>query len=178
MKKNIFKNKGGYTLLFSVLVSSIVLAVGISILTISKKEFLLSSSARESIVAFYAADSGLECGIFNDSSGNFSTTTEIDAKVKCFGEVLINPTKDLKDTFSYVSSESGSVGTFTFHVNKTGSSACAVVSVRKYIKDYLGEDTIFTQIISDGYNLGWNSTAGTCTDSSPKRVQREIEQNF
>ena len=64
-KKNNYKK--GYTLLFSVLVSSLLLAVGISILNISKKEFLLATSARDSSSAFYAADSGIEYALYHDS---------------------------------------------------------------------------------------------------------------
>ncbi len=66
--KNI-KNNRGYTLLFSVLVSSLVLAIGISILNISKKEFLLATSARDSAAAFYAADGGLEYMLYQIDLG-------------------------------------------------------------------------------------------------------------
>ncbi|MEK7106175.1 MAG: hypothetical protein AAB895_02345, partial [Patescibacteria group bacterium] len=58
------KKSGGYTLLFAVLVTSLVLSIGISILNISKKEFLLATSAKDSSIAFYAADSGVECAAY------------------------------------------------------------------------------------------------------------------
>ena len=77
MMKNPLKSNKGYTLLFAVLVSSVVLSIGISILTISKKEFLLSASAKDSTSAFYAADTGIECAAYYDSnSSKFSTTTD------------------------------------------------------------------------------------------------------
>ena len=58
------EGNGGYTFLFAVLVSSLVLAIGIAILNVSKKEFLLATSARDSSSAFYASDGGIECSLY------------------------------------------------------------------------------------------------------------------
>jgi len=74
-KKNNYKK--GYTLLFSVLVSSLLLAVGISILNISKKEFLLATSARDSSSAFYAADSSIEYALYHDSLGDYDMAGQL-----------------------------------------------------------------------------------------------------
>ena len=58
--------KKGFTLLFAVLISSLLLSVGIAILDLSIKEFALAAASRESQYAFYAADDGLECGLYWD----------------------------------------------------------------------------------------------------------------
>jgi len=58
------KFSNGYTLLFAVLVAALVLAIGISILNISKKEFILATSSRDSSQAFYSADAAIECGVY------------------------------------------------------------------------------------------------------------------
>ena len=52
--------KGGFALLFSVLVSSLLLTIGLSIFSIALKELAISTATRQSIHAFYAADSGRE----------------------------------------------------------------------------------------------------------------------
>lgn len=57
---------GGFALLFAVLVSSLLLTIGLSILNISLKELAISTSSRQSIYAFYAADSGLEYAKYKD----------------------------------------------------------------------------------------------------------------
>jgi hypothetical protein len=57
---NIKKNKG-FALLFSVLIASLLLTIGLSILSIALKELDISSATERSIHAFYAADSGVEC---------------------------------------------------------------------------------------------------------------------
>lgn len=54
------RNKG-YTLLFAVLTATLVLGVAIYITGVSRKQLVLSSTARESMYAIYAADSGIEC---------------------------------------------------------------------------------------------------------------------
>ncbi len=55
--------KKGYTLLFSVIVASVVLAIAVFIIQTSRKQILLSSVWRDSTKAFYAAESGLQCAI-------------------------------------------------------------------------------------------------------------------
>lgn len=56
----------GFTLFYAVLMSSLLLALGLAIFNITYKELILSAGARESAVAFYAADAGLECALFWD----------------------------------------------------------------------------------------------------------------
>ena len=51
----------GYTLLFSVLIATLVLSVAIFILSISRKQFQLAVASRESMYAFYNAQSAIEC---------------------------------------------------------------------------------------------------------------------
>lgn len=53
--------KRGYTLLFAVLIASLVLGVAVFILSVSRKQYLLSATARESMYAVYASESGIEC---------------------------------------------------------------------------------------------------------------------
>ncbi|MEM9336364.1 MAG: hypothetical protein AAGA35_00725 [Patescibacteria group bacterium] len=53
--------ESGFVLLMTVIIVSIVLAIGLSILEISLKELQLSSLTRESEEAFHASNAGLEC---------------------------------------------------------------------------------------------------------------------
>ena len=63
------KNKKGFTLLFAVLVSVLVLAIGTSMINIALKQIILSGSGRESQFAFYAANTGVECALYWDING-------------------------------------------------------------------------------------------------------------
>lgn len=85
--------KGGFALLFSVLVSSLLLTIGLSIFSIALKELAISTATRQSIHAFYAADSGREYIKYLDTktyelfdyipniSNSVSTSTERESNV-------------------------------------------------------------------------------------------------
>ncbi|HEY4507444.1 MAG TPA: hypothetical protein VJJ47_00970 [Candidatus Paceibacterota bacterium] len=70
------RQKGGaagaapaFVLLYAVVVASMVLAVGISIISIATKQVAISGLGRESQYAFYAANTGTECALFWDLHG-------------------------------------------------------------------------------------------------------------
>ena len=58
----------GFTLVLAVLVIGVILAIGLSILNVTLKELILSGYARESAVALSAADAGMECALYWDTS--------------------------------------------------------------------------------------------------------------
>lgn len=51
----------GFALLLAIVIASILLAVGLTMLSITVKQLTLSSIARESEIAFHAAAAGMEC---------------------------------------------------------------------------------------------------------------------
>src|SRR3989344_7616279 len=55
------RKANGFTLLLSLLVVSVILSVSLGIFNIMTKELKLSGIGRESQIAFYAADAGIEC---------------------------------------------------------------------------------------------------------------------
>lgn len=62
------KNKqteGGFALLLAITVASVLLALGLTMLTVTTKQLTLSSISRESEIAFQAAMAGLECISFH-----------------------------------------------------------------------------------------------------------------
>ncbi len=61
--KKILSNQRGYTLLFAVVVSSVVLSIAAFITSVSRKQFILTSASRNSTVAIYGADSGIQCAV-------------------------------------------------------------------------------------------------------------------
>lgn len=60
-------NQRGVAILFAILLVSIVLTVGLTLLNITLRQLVLSSLARESQFAFYAADSARNCARYYDS---------------------------------------------------------------------------------------------------------------
>lgn len=56
----------GFTLLYSVLVVSLLLVIGIAVFNLLLKELKLTSQIRDAQKAIFAADTGLECALFWD----------------------------------------------------------------------------------------------------------------
>lgn len=69
-------NQKGFVIIFAVLISALMLLIGVGIFRISVKETVLSSTARESTIAFFAADGGMECTLQAiNVEGKFRATT-------------------------------------------------------------------------------------------------------
>lgn len=92
--------KQGVALLMTMLIVSAILAIGLTIASITYKQLVLSSTIRNSTRAFYSADSVLECILYNDK---------------------IRPTlfATSSDTYAHVSNPNTSVGTISDCLNST-----------------------------------------------------------
>lgn len=130
--KLVIKRSGGFALLFSVLVSSLLLTIGLSIFSIALKELAISTATRESIHAFYAADSGREYARYRDLRlGNFPNISSL---------ILSSPDINVSSS-TEMSIESGSDGpNFRVVVRKERSAASSTT------------DKVNTIITSSGYN--------------------------
>jgi Tfp pilus assembly protein PilX len=55
------KSESGFALLMTLIVVTIVISIGLSVLDLSIKQVRLSTNARDSEIAFHAANAGMEC---------------------------------------------------------------------------------------------------------------------
>jgi len=168
------KTQKGFTLFIAVVVSSLLLLVVLSISNLAFKETILSSAGKESSLAFYASDSGIECALFWDlrdpagQSAFISPEKTIECGVELVaGEVGFNqssyPGFNVSDPATYDNKpdcdddpvESTFVVSFE---NKT----CSEVTVRKCFE----ETTLKTTIESKGRS--------TCDVSNQRRFERAI----
>ena len=149
----------GFALLFTVMASSVLLAVAIAIFNLALREVILSSYGRESQIAFYAADTGAECAMYWDMKGFFATSTDTIVpsphQLFCGGETI--------DT-NIQSGEGKHNATTLFSMQ----SVCADVVVAK--TDPNGTGVSATQIDSRGHN--------TCVLTDPTRVERGLRVNY
>ncbi|MFH1308788.1 MAG: pilus assembly PilX N-terminal domain-containing protein, partial [Patescibacteria group bacterium] len=137
MKNKILKNNKdkGFVLLYTMILSSIILVVALSITNIALKEAQFSTSARATNEAFFAADTGAECALFYDkftiNAFPFNTVQDVAIQMNCAGQ-------------SFVASSNTS-NSWSFIVPNLGSSenGCAIVSIVKNPE---------TTIVSKGYN--------------------------
>ena len=162
----------GFTLLFAVIISSLLLSIGIAILDLALKQFSLTSTSQNSQVAFYAADDGLECALFWDRSApegsvfatsSYSNLLTQTGAVTCNGSISTSSVSQLSPT--------AATSTFwVFYATSTpySSAPCAYVSVAK-----TGSTTspqISTAVESYGYDI--------CNPTNPNITERSIESNY
>ena len=57
-------SESGFALLITIIVVGVVLSVGLAVLDLSIKQVRLSTNAKESEVAFHAANAGMECALY------------------------------------------------------------------------------------------------------------------
>lgn len=152
MKTFNLKNNKGFALLFSILISSILLTIGLSIFNIALKELAISTATRQSIHSFYAADSGLEYALYLD---------------------LIVGT-DIKNI------DFMRTGSQTQKTNIPGNKAVLLVDILDFdgpnfkvqiIKSRPSGATLTTKVATEINSQGYDST-------SNDRVERQIQQNY
>ena len=168
------KNTKGFAMLFAVLVSSVLLAVGLSIFNLTVKELSLSASGRESQFAFFAADTGAECALYWDIKGSqvFATSS---ASVIYRTPVPTNPdcvdaqsgSTQTVDIYHDVSATSdGATTQFDLTIPNGSTPYCVTVVVKKEVSNNI----VKTTIDSRGYN--------TCSTSDPNRVERALKITY
>lgn len=171
------QNKKGIALFIAVIAVSAITLIVTSIADIAFKEQLISYSGKDSKIAFYAADSGLECALYHDvkKQGFYFTPDFSNPQI---GNIVCNESGDILPPDVDPSMASATT-TFSFNVEWPGGSpekSCAVVIVSK-TRIGLGPD-VHTRIESRGYN-------NTCGTQNPNRVdignrnlERALEVNY
>ena len=162
-----FLRNGGFTLLFSVLASSLLLAVGLAIFNVALKEAILSSAAKDSQLAFYAADTGVECALYWDLQasppGSAFDPTAVGSSITC-GSRTISTGSQTVPTDPSQPSQIGGAGTSIFFLDFSPSAdSCAIVTVDK-------ANPPLTTVESRGFNM--------CQTGSTRRVERAIRVTY
>jgi len=145
----------GFTLLLSVLIGSVLLALGYAIFNIVSKDIILSSSGRDSQFAFYAADSGIECALYWDYQGNAFATSSALTEVSCGASSA---------TLTRVYEGATYVTTLSFPLGGSLTDPCTTVEVSKV------PDPVRTIVVASGYN--------TCVTTNPRRIERSIRVQY
>jgi hypothetical protein len=159
------KNRNrGYTIFFAMLVSSLALAIGLSIYDLTVRTLRLSSVASQSQYAIYAADTGAECALYWDSK----SPTQFNGVSSIFGTSSASAWPATGSSFycnaqditasGWTTTKSASVATTTFTMlfapqafNSASLTPCAKVAVGKYTD---ASNILRTTVISHGYNNG------------------------
>ncbi|PJA36823.1 MAG: hypothetical protein CO183_01615 [Candidatus Zambryskibacteria bacterium CG_4_9_14_3_um_filter_42_9] len=146
-------NNKGFTLFIAIIVMGTLLLIAAGITSLAVKQSFISSSARESQNAFYAADTGVECTLYWDvqnPTGISSFSTSTGSTIFC-NKDSNNPGNTWVVGGSYTSVMN--------RIDFKPDPFCAIVTVTKGLDGS-------TKIESRGYN--------TCDPSNPRRVERAI----
>jgi len=150
----------GFALIIALVLSSVAAAITMTLTTLAYKNLILSSAARESQYAFYAADSSLECALYWDNGAHnaFTYTTNPGAiSIMCAGvTVPLTGSSYNANTTMYQS------GWFTVN-----GSRCAQISVYKRNTPDTNGNTGFL------YANGVNVVCSNLTDS--RAVERGLK---
>ncbi len=84
IKKNI-KNNTGFVILFAVTLAALLLGIALGVGEIAEKEIKFRTSATATNHAFFAADTGIECALANNKSGDTAFTDGGPGTIACLG---------------------------------------------------------------------------------------------
>lgn len=166
----------GVALFIAILTAGIVLSIGMSALNITLKELILSSIGRESSVAFYAADTGIECALLWDltppapfTESVFATSSASGPPPSGSGINCINT--DISSVWNYngppARTADAATTTFTLQFSPDIGDPCAIVLIAKY-ED--GSGNVRTKIDVRGLN--------SCDPARQRRVERGIRVSY
>ena len=157
MKKNNLKfKKGGYAILFTVVVVAIVSMITMGLSNAAYKQIILSSVAKDSTTAFYQSDIASECALYLDNQYSMIPPTNPNPWT-CGGYTLVyNPP-----------SVNGAVTTYNLNPsNETDTGKCFRVDVTKTNTGSL----IATEVLARGYNI--------CDKSNIRTVERAVKIDY
>lgn len=141
----------GFTLLIAVILSSVVLTIGLALLDLAYKQIILASTAKQSQIAFYAADSAIECALYYDQQLDaFNTNPDGLTEISCNGQTIS------------ISSTGSSPKLTTYSIPCPDGGTRALVRV---YKNYSTAPT--TRIFANAYN--------SCDASDTRRVERGLK---
>ncbi len=158
----------GFALLFAIIASSVLLSIGLGIWNIAFKELVLSSFGRESQVAFYVADSAIECALYHDFIGTnvFATSSNSIPGGVCNGQEYNTFQCASLTVSNYVKSCDGQNATTTFTINLGNGKAIVLIGK----SDPGGTGRSATNIVSHGQN--------STTNYNPTLVERGLRSSY
>ncbi len=189
MKINLEKKNTnrGFTVLIAIVVAGVTLAIALSILSITLKQLALGGIARESEIAFQAANAGAECVRFHDVAASQEDSFDVPGNggeqttrvsITCLGATVENSAPSADSDFLARSREEQRFA-WTWDSNQL----CADVSVYKYFSTTAAvdmaplvtdrdcpEDVECTVVQARGYNAPCSAVTGSGSARIVERV--------
>lgn len=156
LKKSFMGEKRAFVLILSLLVSSAILAAGLSISRVITRQIYMASVQRDSQMAFFAADAGLECGKYWKMMG----VVDSGIQAKCNDKILKDQVHQEITDFNAGDISSGPIQTcfnlgdqeyYRGDSNEEQNTKNICSSIEIY--NYSTSDAPLGKIVSRGYNV-------------------------
>lgn len=183
----------GFALVIAVLVTGVLVAVTYVMFSIGLKQLSLATAGKQSQIAFYAAEAGLECALYLDyvpTDTIFENHTETSTLTR-YDITFVPRSSNLQTTDLACYGIAETIGatplqalggdntvTTTFRVRfPSGNDQCADVVVKKSVNEVAGNgdpnslestDMMVTTVESRGYNICPDGT------TNPLRAERGV----
>ena len=150
------KNKNnGFVILYAVVIATVVLLVGVSLMNIMTKQLFLSSISRNAKVSYYAALAGRDCAEFwkkiKINEADYFSLDHTDDPLKCFGNDPVESYKMSVDPYT-----SAFITTFNLEFTAGTNILCSKVMVEyNQTADCVANRLL---ISSEGYNDNCSAT--------------------
>jgi hypothetical protein len=148
--------------------------IGTSIFNISLKELMLSTSGRDSQLAFNAADTGLECALYWDFNYQlFATSTHSGASpsnIFCADQDITANSYWVWKNPPTNDNQAETIFGFNIFSDNPNRQDCTIVSVKKVQIPGPPTNPFATTIESRGYN--------TCDINNLRRVERGLRMTY
>jgi hypothetical protein len=145
------KQSQGFALLMALIVVSVVISIGLSVLDLTMKQVRLSTNSKDSEIAFHAANAGLECARYWQAVS--TTTMEAGASISpsCFG-VSAGSVSGVP-----VSATDGTAHQYTFEIEwgTSPNQRCSKINMLSIVSDLSAESTVAgMNTLMPGYAYG------------------------
>jgi hypothetical protein len=196
-----YKEKG-FALLIGVVISSILISITFIMFNITLKQVTLATSGKNSQIALYAADTGIECGLYADlritdefsqavttanSDGTYYSTTfnTVTPKpFKCNGGVINNGNITTVSPVSITArgvTDNNAIS-YSFYVHyPNNEQSCARVTITYYRAQTTPQGTSITveqkrtKVESRGYNTCPDPSSFGYIANDPQRLERGLD---
>ena len=128
MKKT---NQDGITLLITLLLMGVLMAVSTSLLNITLKQYQLSGISLASETAFQASSAGMECALYNDWVNKHFDIGPRNA-ISCFDNISSDDLEGSADADANAGSGEEQRFQFSWKIQNTSPDVCSEISVYKF----------------------------------------------
>lgn len=177
------QNESGFALIMALVISSVVLSIGLSMLSITIKQIDLSSSARESEVAFQVASAALDCALMtriNEEAAVVASPPLPDITFDC-GDITQSVSPSGNNIRKYILAEDWTSPSGQQRYMKI---EMIVVNAMNEDRSYNPPGRNFSRTCADGnyctyiFAQGYNRSESEVTSGASFTVQRELTAEF